>query len=315
MSAILFIKTSSLGDVIHHMPAMVDARRSRPTARLCWVVEESFAPLAKLHPAADEIIPVASRRWRHALHSTETWREIAEFRRRLRARPYDEIVDTQGLLRTALFARFAHGRRHGYDRQSVREPLASLCYDVRHHVARDLHAVARNRALTGMALGYTPPEPVDYGLDRQRLAQPAREPYAILLHATARREKEWAEQRWIVLARALAARGLGLVLPWGNERERERAQRIAATVPAARVAERAPLDELTRTIAGAAFVVGLDTGLLHLAAALGVPLVAIFVASEPGLTGPVGRGPVEVVGGRGAMPGEADVIAAVDCIA
>src|SRR5580658_6330231 len=129
MAEILFIKTSSLGDVVHHMPAVTDARRHRPDSRLSWVVEEAYAPLARLHPGVDAVIPVASRRWRARLHQPATWREIGGFRRTVRERFYDAAVDTQGLVRTAVIAQAVRGTRHGYDRASVREPLASLFYD------------------------------------------------------------------------------------------------------------------------------------------------------------------------------------------
>src|SRR5437764_4359821 len=125
MSDILFIKTSSLGDVIHHMPALAEARRQRPDACLSWLVEEAFAPLARLHPAVDAVIPVASRRWRRELHRLATWRELGQFVQALRAASYDEIIDAQGLARTAVMARLARGRRHGYDALSVREPIAA----------------------------------------------------------------------------------------------------------------------------------------------------------------------------------------------
>ena len=120
------------------------------------------------------------------------------------------------------------------------------------------------------------------------------------------------EASWVALARALAARGSVLVLPWGTPAERARSIRIAAEVGHARVPDRQPLDRIARLVAGASFVVGVDTGLLHLAAALGVPLAAIFVGSEPGLTGPMGQGPIAVVGGRHARPSVADVIAALE---
>src|SRR6059058_6473208 len=125
MSNILFIKTSSLGDVIHHMPALTEARRQWPQARFCWVVEEAFAPLVRVHPAVSAVIPIASRRWRRTLAAPSTWRDIAGFARAVRARSYDEVIDTQGLLRSAVVARLAHGRRHGYDGSSIREPAAA----------------------------------------------------------------------------------------------------------------------------------------------------------------------------------------------
>src|SRR6266851_3955943 len=125
MSKILFIKTSSLGDVIHHMPAVTEARRWRRHAHFAWLVEEAFAPLVRLHPAVDEVIPVAWRRWRKSLFAPATLREIAGNLRGTRARRYADIVDSQGLLRSAIIARLARGRRHGYDRSSIREPLAA----------------------------------------------------------------------------------------------------------------------------------------------------------------------------------------------
>jgi heptosyltransferase I len=307
MTDVLFIKTSSLGDVIHHMPALTDARKARGDAAFSWVVEEAFAPLVQMHPAAGEVIPVASRRWRKSLYAPATMAEIAESFRAIRARRYDDIVDSQGLLRTALIARIARGRRHGYDSSSIREPLASHFYDARYRVDRKLHAVERNRILTGLALGYKPQGGPDYGLDRARFANAATR-YAVFLHGTARREKQWPEAHWIKLGQAL---GGELILPWGSDAERQRSERIAAQVTGARVPQHAPLDQVARLIAGAQYVVGVDTGLMHLAAALGLPLVAIFTGSQPSLTGPVGAGPLHVLGEKGLTPSVDDVIDAV----
>jgi heptosyltransferase-1 len=313
MKDILFIKTSSLGDVIHHMPAVTDARRALPGLHLSWVVEEAFAPLARLHPGIDEVIPVASRRWRKALPSPATWSEMRRWSTALRARRYDRIVDTQGLVRTGLIARIARGERHGYDRASIREPLASLFYDVRHSVSRELHAVERNRRLTALALGYEIEGAPDYGLSRARFDALA-EPYVVFLHATAQTRKEWPVANWIALGRSLNERGLEIVLPWGTEAERARSEEIATALTKARVPDRAPLDRVARLIANARGVIGVDTGLLHLAAALSVPLIAIFAGSQPKLTGPVGSGPMTVLGADGAPPGVDEVKAAISTL-
>jgi heptosyltransferase-1 len=310
MADILFVKTSSLGDVIHQMPALTEARRHRPDARFAWAVEEAFAPLVRQHPAAGDIIPVAWRRWRSQFYQPSTWRETAATSATLAARSYDEVIDTQGLLKSALIVSRAKGRKHGYDRASIKEPLASAFYDVRHRVSRDLHAIERNRILTGLALGYQPEGAPDYGLDRAALRGDSG-PYAVLLHATARPEKEWPQSSWIAFGQSLARHDIDLVLPWGNDAEHARANTIAAALPRARVPEKMPLDAMARLIAGAQFVVGVDTGLLHLAAAYGVPLVAIFGGSEPKLTGPMGPGPVEIVGINGAMPSPVEVTAAL----
>jgi heptosyltransferase-1 len=313
MSDILFIKTSSLGDVIHHMPAVGDVRRHRPDSRIGWVVEEAFAPLVRLLSGVD-VITVASRRWRRAPLNPATWHEMGAFKRAMREQPHETVIDAQGLVRSALIARFARGRLHGYDRASVRERAAAWFYDVHHHVDRSLHAITRNRQLTAQVLGYAPEGPLDYGLDRAALMDgaPARE--VILLHATARPEKEWPVARWIALAQMLAARGYQPVLPWGTEIERRRSGEIAAAAPGAKVPERQPLDAVTRMIARSAFVIGVDTGLLHLAAALGVPLAAIFTGTAPGQHGPLGSGKIEIVGALGAVPSFEDVCGAVERI-
>lgn len=308
MHGILFIKTSSLGDVVHHMPAVTDARRQWPDARLTWVVEEAFAPLARLHPAIDEVIPVSTRRWRSQLVQPATWREISAFKARLRSVTAEKVIDTQGLIRSAMIARTANGERHGYDASSIREPLASMFYDIKHKVARDQHAVARNRLLTGLSLGYQPGATIDYGLIKP--ANVAGTPYAVLLHGTSRAAKEWREVDWIGTGKWLRGQGLDVVLPWGSEAERLRCERLAAAIPGSRILARQPLDATANVIANAALVVGVDTGLLHLAAAYSVPLIAVFLATDPGLTGPVGGGPITVLGGKGLYPSFERVIEA-----
>ncbi len=317
MAEILFIKTSSLGDVVHHLPAITDARRHFPDARLAWVVEEDYAPLARLHPGVDDVIPVATRRWRKRPFAPATWREIRRFREALRARSFEAAIDTQGLLRTALIAGSVRGTRHGYDRASIREPLACRFYDIRHRVEWDAHAIPRNRALCGLALGYEAKHPVDYGLDRAAIASAATtKAYAVLIHATAQPGKLWADAHWVAVAQAVRDRGFDVVLPWGAAAERARSEAIATAAGKGQghihVPDRRPLDAVAALIAGASCVIGVDTGLVHIAAALGVPLVAIFIDSEPGLTGPMGNGPIAVLGGKRASPDPADVLRALD---
>jgi heptosyltransferase-1 len=229
----------------------------------------------------------------------------------MRSQTHGTVIDAQGLVRSAIIARFARGRRHGYDRASVREWPARWLYDQHYSVDRSLHAIVRNRMLTAQALGYAPDGPLDFGLDRAALAGGSRAGETVLLHATARPEKEWPVARWIALAQTLAARGSTVVLPWGTETERRRSVEIAAAVPGACVPSLQPLDDVARMIARANFVVGVDTGLLHLAAALGVPLVAIFLGTEPEQHGPLGSGRIEVLGRPGQMPSADDVRAAV----
>jgi heptosyltransferase-1 len=314
MADILFIKTSSLGDVIHHMPAVTDARKARPDARLAWVVEEVYAPLVHLHPGVDEVIPVAWRRWRWSLYSPETLADIAASIRAIRARQYEAIIDTQGLIRSAAIGRIARGRRHGYDSASIREPWASVLYDVRHRIGRDVHVIERNRRLTAEALGYVLQGAPDYGLRRPRVTVSG-PPYAMLLHGTARLSKEWAFENWAVLAAAIERNGFDLVLLSGTPAETLRSEKIAAALSRARVREPLLLLQIADLIAGAAFVVGLDSGFTHIAAAFGVPLVAIFTDTDSVQAAPAGSGPIAVVGARGNPPSVDVVVRAVERVA
>ena len=136
MLKVLLIKTSSLGDVVHNLPVAGDIRRRFPEARIDWVVEEAYAPLVALHPSVAGVIPVAIRRWRSRPLGASTWSEILDLRRRFRKQPYDAVIDTQGLIKSALLARAARGRRHGFDAACAREGFAARLYDVTHHVAR-----------------------------------------------------------------------------------------------------------------------------------------------------------------------------------
>jgi heptosyltransferase I len=303
MTRILFVKTSSLGDVVHNCPAVSDAARALPGAAIDWVVEAPFAGVAAMHPAVRRVIPVAVRRWRSELWKPSVWSELAQWRRGLRAERYDAVIDTQSLLKSALISSAALGRRHGMDRASARESLAAAFYDVPHAVPRDLHAVERNRRLTAAALGFEL-SALEYGL---RIPGAERSGYVVLLTMTSRADKLWPEERWIELGRGLRA---PTALPWGSDAERERARRIATAIGGT-VLPRRNLSEIARLFAAARCVVGLDTGLTHLAAALGVPTVGIYCGSDPALTGLYGAARARNVGGPGRAPGAEEVLAMV----
>ena len=291
---LLIIKTSSLGDVVHMLPALTDAAAALPGLRADWVVEEGFAAIPRLHPAVDRVIPVAIRRWRSALARVPTWQEIAAFRRDLRAERYDWVLDSQGLLKSALLAAQAHGPRAGLDAASAREPLACRFYHHRYPASRGLHAVLRNRLLTAQALGYAleVDAPVRYGIGNDTVAGVQ----VFCLHGTARAEKEYPEADWVALAQRLVAAGLTPVFPAGSPREAARAARIVAACPEAIALAQMPLVKLIPHLAAARAVVGVDTGLMHLAAALGRPGVGLYPATDParfGAVAEVGMPPIE----------------------
>jgi heptosyltransferase-1 len=317
MPRLLIVKTSSLGDVVHNLPVIADIRAYVPQVMIDWVVEENFSDIPALCYGVSDVIPVAVRRWRKSLFSRATWHEISTFRERLARHHYDWVLDTQGLLKSALITAGAHGVRHGHDWQSAREPLASLFYHQRYSVARGQHAVVRNRQLAALALGYAAPEsPPDYGI-RTPAASPIPglpQQYIVGLHATSRESKLWPVDHWIALGKRLSEHNSSLVLPWGNAAEYQRALKIAASVSGAVVLPKLQLSELAAVLAGAAASVGVDTGLIHLAAALDVPTVAIYTDTDPVLTGVLGAHPERSLnlGGVGQTPSCDAVLAALD---
>ncbi|TPM27002.1 lipopolysaccharide heptosyltransferase I [Mesorhizobium sp. B2-3-4] len=288
---VLIVKTSSMGDVIHTFPALEDASRNRPDIAFDWCVEEAFADIVALHPAIGTIHTVAIRRWRRNLFDTTTWHEAAELRRALRACRYDLVIDAQGLLKSSLVARQARAPIAGFDRSSAREPSATLFYDITYAVPRDLHAIERTRRLFGLALGYQPDlSALDSGIVAPSgTIAPIDGKAAFLLHGTSREDKKWPAQEWIGTARLLAARDMTPVTTWSNEREKAVAESIAKAVPSTVVVPKSPLADIAAILGRSTLVVGADTGLTHLASAFGLPTVAVFLATEPGLTGP--RGP------------------------
>ena len=242
---ILLVKTSSLGDVIHALPAVTDLKAAGVDAEVDWVIEEPLTAIVRLHPGVSGAIPVAIRRWRRAGWRRAIRDEVSACRRRLRAQTYDAIIDAQGLIKSALIARAARGARHGLDFYSSREPLAPF-YQHTYRIAWDLHAVERNRLLFARVLGYAVPQRCDYGIRAapRRFAWLATGAYAVLLHASSGDYKLWDERNWIALGGALNARGIVCVLPGGNVRERERSTRIANQLSAAVVPPALSLEDL-----------------------------------------------------------------------
>lgn len=307
--SILLVKTSSLGDVVHNLPVASDLHARFPDQAIDWVVEEGFADIPRLHPAVRRVIPVAIRRWRKTLLAAATWGEMAAFRRSLRREEYDAVLDTQGLLKSGLIVAAARGRKLGYDRSVAREPLAAHFYDRGFVVAKNLHAVERNRRLAAAALEYEPGAAVDYGIAASALTAawlPAR--YAVLLTASSRADKQWPDAAWLQLAAWLNRRGLACVLPAGSAAERERASLLARRVEHGIAAPPLAIAQLAGLFAGAALVVGVDTGLTHLAAALGRPTIGLYGASDPLLTGVYGAASAVNLGRAGAAPAAAAVV-------
>lgn len=293
---VLIVKTSSMGDVLHTLPALTDAQQAIADIQFDWVVEEGFAQIPSWHPAVDRVIPVAIRRWRKAWFSAPIKAERKAFRDAVRLQNYDVVIDAQGLVKSAaLVTRLAHGIKHGMDWNTAREPLASLFYNRKHHIAKQQHAVERTRELFAKSLGYAKPQSQgDYAIAQHFLNERNADAgqYAVFLHATTRDDKHWPEAKWRELIGLFNHAGIRIKLPWGAPHEETRARRLAEGFDYVDVLPRMSLGDVARILAGAKFVVSVDTGLSHLTAALDRPNVTLYGPTDPGLIGGYGKNQV-----------------------
>ena len=306
---ILLVKLSSLGDVLHNLPIVWDLRKRLPEAQIDWVVEEGYVHL--LEPlkttekfrGIDRIIPIAIRRWRKNLFSLRTWREFFAMRKLLQATTYDVLLETQGLLKSALVCALAKKSDHtivtglaNATEHSGYEPMARMFYTESVHVPVKCHAIDRSRWVMCSALDwplfdrrsepplfYPPsfveqlaPLPIE-GLRKQPNGAPV--PYVVCFHSTARAAKRWPIEGWVELGRALSSQGYQVILPWGSESEMKVSALIASQVPGAIVPRAFSIEEAYSLVAHAALTIGVDTGLTHLAAVLGKPTIEIYCDS------------------------------------
>lgn len=295
MKRVLIIKMSSMGDVIHTLPALTDVQKHFPEIQFDWVVEPGFAEIPTWHHAVREVIKCPLRQWRKAPLESYKKGEWHAFIRRLRYTQYDAIIDAQGLIKSALIAQFARGHRYGLNRKSAREPLASLFYNSSYGVEKNKHAVERTRQLFASVFHYSTSNlPPNYGIDKSRLIPMNYGDNTILfLHGTTWPTKHWPQSFWQRLSYIVSRAGFEVLLPWGNEIERERAQSIrdyneqkGLALPI--VLPKLNLSEITTLIARAKGIVAVDTGLGHIAAAMGTPTISLYGPTNPNLTGAYG---------------------------
>ncbi|RYF42724.1 MAG: lipopolysaccharide heptosyltransferase I [Comamonadaceae bacterium] len=300
---ILIVKLSSLGDVVHTMPAVQDLRAALPGAQIDWVVEKGFAPLVRRCEGVRRVIACELRRWRKSPLTAQTRGEWRAFRAELRAEAYDAVIDLQGLAKSALVARLAQlspqGKRYALANRtegSAYEAPTRWVADVPIAVEPRIHAVQRSRVLCASALGYKVPDLMRFGLSVQaQRAQGAIKTGAsggagelALVHGTSRDDKLWPEPHWLELGRGLIELGFQLGLPHGSEAERTRSERLAAALgPRACVWPRLDLAALTDRLAGCAGAIGVDSGLSHIAVALDLPHVQLYNFDTAWRTGPL----------------------------
>ena len=312
---ILLVRTSSMGDIIHTFPAAVDFKKAFPEAELHWLVEESFADVCGLCSAVDAMPKTAFRRWRKTPFASSVRREIRDLKERLRSEKYDAVVDTQGILRSAWAASWAGVPVMGYSRRTVREPLATFFYKKTFEMPARLGTVRRYRRMLAAAIGYEiDEEHPKFGAKAPALKVDLDLPEnfaALFVNASLKRPKLWVEERWKELVCSLASIGLSSVLFWGNDSEKERAERIAAASPAARVLPRMKIPEIAAVVSQAKIGIGLDTGLMHLAAALAIPCVGVWVDTDLEKISLIGEVDCATIGGVNADISAAEIFEAV----
>jgi len=307
---ILIVRTSSLGDLVHMLPAISDIAAHVPGAQIDWIAEESFAEIPSWHPAVNEVITVAHRRWRKNWWSAQTRAERAALKADLASRRYDIVLDMQALMKSIWLVRQTHGVRHGLDFKSAREPLAALFYNVRHRVEFWQPAVIRQRTLAAATFGYTVEGPPDFGLIRFTEGTVIH-PYAVIMPSASRDDKLWPSSDWHTVFDDLQQRGLTLKLLAGNAAETARAEALIAGRDNAEVLPRSSLTGLAHVLASARIMVGLDSGLTHLSAGLGRPTIGIYKASTPIRTPLQGPGYTASLGERGHAPSAQTVLSAI----
>lgn len=309
---ILVVRLSSLGDILHLFPAISDLRRRHPDAEIHWLVEPAFAEVAGWHQGVDKVIPVPLR-----AHKKRWWKVPAllrGLRKQLRAENYDLVLDAQGLLKSALLARLAGKPIRGFDATSARESLAAKFYQTTASVPKGPHVIDRNRQLVAQLFGSDASTPLDFGLDQFRqqqmqiappaaLAELVAQPCLVLLHGTTWNSKYWPESSWKELIALQAAQGMRCLLPWGNEQERERAERLqSAGGEYAFVLPRLKLTELMNVLLRARGFVSVESGIGHLAAALDLPGVMLHGPTDPGYSGILGKACIHLTSGIDCAP-------------
>ena len=296
MQAILIVRLGALGDIVHALPVAAALRGRFPAARIDWVVDERYREVLDLAPVVDRRIVLRSR-------SLPVWRRLVELRRALAGGTYDAAVDVQGLLKSAAVARLSGAPRVlGFAAPHLREPAAWFLYTETCDPGDAAHVTGKNLALA-VRLGAPAADrrfpleaPASLALDAVRRSPGVGEgPFAVLNPGAAWPNKRWPPARLGRVAEWLReARGLPSLVTWGPGDEALAAGVVDGSNGAARLAPPTRVADLAAILRAAAVVVSGDTGPLHLAAALGTPVVGLYGPTDAGRNGPWAPGDVAV---------------------
>lgn len=298
---VLIVKLTSMGDLVQALPALTDAKKAYPDITFDWAADESFSEITQWHPSVRTTFSTAHRRWRKQIFSRSTRKEIGSFVRDLREIEYDVVIDAQTNWKSALVTRLARGPKHGPDSRSTSEWVAHLAYEHRHRIPKDQLAIARWRQLFAQALAYPQPTtPPDFSLEQMTWPQPSIDtaitrnktasllPYLVFIQNASWTNKRWIDSHWQQLVEQAGKENYRVLLPWGSEQEKHQAEEIADNFDHCQVLPRLRLSEIAGLLTNSAGAVCVDTGLAHIAAALNVPTVTLYGATDPKLIAATG---------------------------
>ncbi len=305
--SLLLVQISAMGDQVQTLPAVSDIAARWPGIAIDWAVDARFADIPRLHPAVRRVFALPLKTVQNAPANAGAWRELLAQFRALRAQTYDLVWDPHSVLKSAIVARLAKSPlRVGYSAPDCGgEPLAARAYHLHFSRPPGIHGTEGRRLFARAVLDTDTSRPADYAIRHAFSASsPERPAYAVLAHGASKPEKLWPVEHWRALGERLIAQDLQLILPWGNAAEHDRAERLIAAWPAgrARLADRGSVTDMARLLAGAALVVGVDTGFSHLAAALRRPLVMLFTSTGAELFTPEDPAISRTLGGNGVVP-------------
>jgi heptosyltransferase-1 len=348
-----------LGDVLHNLPIVWDLRAQYPDAQIDWVIEEGYVgllePLKTTQEFAgiDRIIPLAFRRWKKAIKRGEFIRSIQEyiaFKADIATTSYDLIIETQGLLKSAWVTKLANPQKtaqvFGLANQtefSGYEPWARRFYTDTVQVPFHCHAVDRSRWVAASAIDVAVPDrhlsppkfypstyiqslidAVQLGFSSTRvdLGFDVTKPYVMCFHATAGESKRWANVAWVAVGKELVAQGIQVILPWGNDKEKEISRQLAKKISGhtslvgskAIVPNSFSITDAFGLVAGAKMTIGVDTGLTHLSAILGMPTIELYCDSPRWKTEGYWSPNIHNLGDQGQPPTTQEVLLAISAI-
>lgn len=303
---VLIVKTSSMGDIIHTLPAVTDAYKAIPNIEFDWLVEERFAAIPKWHPAVRNVIPVAFRRLRKKgllLFLNKEWRQ---FKKNLASKRYDLIIDAQGLMKSSHLARLAKGPRAGFDKHSAREKYAAFGYQKKFAVSKDLHSITRLRCLFAGLLNYSFDDNVlDYGLASSAIPKPADllpEKYSVFIVNTTWSSKMWPTVYWQQLLKMMANEQRAVAIPGGYAEELQQVKQLAAPFKNVHVLEQSSLEQILSVLAHSLCTVSVDTGFSHLSAALDKPTITLYGPTDPNTVGTKGNNQIHLTADFACAP-------------